>query len=310
MDVRRKPTSSLNFLSAAVSVPHPDKLRTHGEDATLQLNNALGVFDGVGGWKKEGIDSGKYSRGLAALIRLRLYDQPRTSVSDAVAFAIANNVHKGTSTACVSTIQNGRMKGLNVGDSRLVVYRKGHLVFSTKHQEHSFNHPYQIGSNSFEDLRKAHLFDFKLRQGDIVILATDGLWDNVFIKDISNIVTKHEATFDRDSSKLKFEATWRFQKRFTYKRLLEEQPKEEHDRSGKKLIDLALDIAGQASCNARSHTVQCPFQVKAQQAKQHVSNGGKLDDISVVVALVAGSSRRYRAKLEAKCPNCSAKKKK
>merc|ERR1712054_118525 len=48
-------------------IPSPEK-RNGGEDAVYSSSNVLVVADGVGGWSRRGIDSGKYSRMLCSFI--------------------------------------------------------------------------------------------------------------------------------------------------------------------------------------------------------------------------------------------------
>merc|ERR1719295_321563 len=46
-------------------IPHPSKAKTGGEDACFVNTSTFGVFDGVGGWASQAIDSGEFSRSLA-----------------------------------------------------------------------------------------------------------------------------------------------------------------------------------------------------------------------------------------------------
>ena len=66
----------------------------------------------------------------------------------------------------------------------------------------SFNHPFQFGwtgkdneadsSSSFKDASDLCNSSIHVRRGDIVILATDGLFDNVDVDEICQIVLKWE----------------------------------------------------------------------------------------------------------------------
>ena len=60
------PRRTLKLLVGAHLVPHPDK--KDGEDAFYASSRqaALGVADGVGGSKREGVDPGAFSRRLLA----------------------------------------------------------------------------------------------------------------------------------------------------------------------------------------------------------------------------------------------------
>lgn len=80
---------------------------------------------------------------------------------------------------------------LNIGDSGFIVLRKvDNKMEEILHSEelvHSFNVPFQIGTNG-DDIKKCQHASHVLFSGDIVVLATDGLWDNVYTEEIVKIV--------------------------------------------------------------------------------------------------------------------------
>jgi serine/threonine protein phosphatase PrpC len=116
----------------------------------------------------------------------------------------------GSSTACVVVLGNDELKIANLGDCGLSIIRHNHFVFRTEEQQHSFNFPYQLGTNSFDSPQDAQVcimhhccclrlvliihstylqqFTVKVEKGDIIILASDGLFDNLFDEDILEIV--------------------------------------------------------------------------------------------------------------------------
>ena len=65
------------------------------------------------------------------------------------------------------------------------------IVFRSKTQEHGFNYPYQIGTNG-NDPQLAEESSVPVLPGDMVILGTDGLFDNLYsisiLKTIENIL--------------------------------------------------------------------------------------------------------------------------
>jgi hypothetical protein len=46
-------SSSLQLVSGACKLPHPQKRATGGEDAWFICSNTVGVADGVGGWARK-----------------------------------------------------------------------------------------------------------------------------------------------------------------------------------------------------------------------------------------------------------------
>lgn len=112
----------------------------------------------------------------------------------------------GSSTACIlSLVGDGasELRGANIGDSGFLVLRRrdaqrrvgsvGHqrgtaayeVVFRSPQQLHWFNCPLQLGvnvdgeSDKFESPLDADLLVVPVQPGDLVVLATDGLFDNV-----------------------------------------------------------------------------------------------------------------------------------
>ena len=53
------------------------------------------------------------------------------------------------------------------------------IIHESKSHQHSFNFPYQIGTHG-DDPSCAVFEKLKVQKGDIVVMGTDGLFDNVF----------------------------------------------------------------------------------------------------------------------------------
>lgn len=71
----------------------------------------------------------------------------------------------------------------NLGDSGYMLLRKEGIdlvqLFRSKEQQHSFNFPFQVGTGG-DDPARADTQVHEVRHGDIIILGSDGLWDNLF----------------------------------------------------------------------------------------------------------------------------------
>jgi len=104
---------------------------------------------------------------------------------------------RGTSTCTILMLDKftGKIYSVYVGDSRYLILRydtnkkKFYKYFISDEQTHHelFNTPYQIGDNG-DDPGKAISHPHELKNNDIVVLATDGLWDNLEISQIVEIV--------------------------------------------------------------------------------------------------------------------------
>lgn len=171
-----------------------------GEDAWFKTSSprcdTLGVADGVGGWRIYGIDPGQFSgflmRSCERLAHSGEYDASRPE--ELLARAYCNLLEQkqpilGSCTACVMALHHGSntLHAANIGDSGLLVIRDGYIVCRSMEQQHHFNTPYQLavappghGLNVLTDGPEcAALLQFVMERGDIVILATDGVYDNV-----------------------------------------------------------------------------------------------------------------------------------
>jgi len=72
-----------------------------------------------------------------------------------------------------------------LGDSRALVIRDGNFIFRTTEQQHWYDCPYQVGTNSVDTpLQDATSHIVKLRASDTILLVTDGLSDNLWDEEI------------------------------------------------------------------------------------------------------------------------------
>ncbi|CEP62369.1 type 2C protein phosphatase PTC7 LALA0_S05e04104g [Lachancea lanzarotensis] len=166
-----------------------------------------GVADGVGGWVEHGFDSSAISRELCSSmldLSTNLTKKPLSpkQLLDLAYTKIKNDgkVQVGGTTAIVAHFTpNGTLKLANLGDSWCGVFRNAKLVFQTKFQTVGFNAPYQLAIIPQDIVRKAAQkggsyiqnqpkdadeYNFKLQKDDIIVLATDGVTDNIATGDM------------------------------------------------------------------------------------------------------------------------------
>jgi protein phosphatase PTC7 len=190
---RRLCSAAVRIDMGIASLPDPSKKR--GEDAHIISRGSstrtwAGVFDGVGGWSRHGIDPSKYSRELARIVDLELHRQvangSKLNLRAALHGAATTNGEIGSCTACIASIDTdtSRVTTLNLGDSGVWVLRRTvesqfSLVHRSQVQQHAFNTPFQLGTQSRDSARDGELGTFAGRAGDLVLLATDGLFDNL-----------------------------------------------------------------------------------------------------------------------------------
>jgi protein phosphatase PTC7 len=98
------------MLSGSCYLPHPDKVATGGEDAHFICadEQVIGVADGVGGWKKRGVDAGVYARELVFNLVRRIKKKPKRSLNPLMVLKKAHSKTnaKGSSTACIIALND------------------------------------------------------------------------------------------------------------------------------------------------------------------------------------------------------------
>jgi protein phosphatase PTC7 len=107
----------------------------------------------------------------------------------------------GSSTACLAMLSHadGKLYSANIGDSGLLVVRDDKVVHRSSEQQHYFNTPFQLSlppSEMASDVlsdqpEAADRYEFNVEDGDVIVLATDGVFDNVpdalLVEQISSI---------------------------------------------------------------------------------------------------------------------------
>ncbi|MDP2437848.1 MAG: SpoIIE family protein phosphatase, partial [archaeon] len=166
-------------------VPHPDKVAKGGEDAyaVSRCGRVVAVADGVGGWAEHGVDPALYSRRLMNGVAEAADGGAGGGLERPVkylerAWRGAGTV-LGSSTALVAALREDySLEVCNVGDSAMMIVREGAILFRSEEQTHGFNFPFQLGSQG-DDISTAQSYSQQLQPGDVVVLASDGLWDNL-----------------------------------------------------------------------------------------------------------------------------------
>ena len=263
-----KPEPDLIFYSTIAAKAKPSAASDGGDDAVFKTKKCLGVFDGVGGSRENGVDPSLFSSTLASLT----HDNIEILGPGKCALALQNAEKDinlpGSSTALVVGLDGVRLKGLQVGDSVIMVIRDDRVVMRTHPEQHYFNCPKQIFRGS-DSAKTGMYIDFKVRPGDILVLGTDGLWDNAFDEQIKCVVRKflmHH--YDRKR-----------------KRFHSDENLSHSDAASTRLRQLAKLLVHVAFRQSMESDYETPFSFDAR-AHGFDLPGGKPDDITVILAEV------------------------
>ena len=179
-------------------LPHPEKVSWGGEDATFVKGRTFGVFDGVSGAEKlEGVPL--YSRTLADEMKKQCGMSGETvqDMTDYLANAAsyADSAATGASTAVVASIgENGFLQALNVGDSCCMIVRNGKVTAKTREISHYWECPYQLSEDSPDQPKDGTKLNVELISGDVVIMGSDGIFDNINDNIILDLVAESSTT--------------------------------------------------------------------------------------------------------------------
>lgn len=143
---------------------------------------------------------------------------------------------------------------VNLGDSGYMILRKNSqtsldILYQSKEQQHSFNFPFQVGTNG-DDPESGESNAHNVQHNDIIVIGSDGLWDNMHRPKIVDMFQKYIKT---------------------------------HDIIHDHVQHLAEAIALEAEKYSYQQRYMSPFAESARAQRQQYS-GGKPDDITVVVA--------------------------
>lgn len=210
------------------------------------------------------------------------------------------SIPAGGSTACVGILKNsGEMEIANLGDSGFIHLRLGAVHQYSEAQTHDFNTPYQLsvvpralqaknaafGGVNWQDMPDdADISHHDLKHGDVVILATDGVWDNLTPSDVLRITTR---------LMVRMEAWLRTENGFKVNDNLDKYllPDDAEDGADVRMT-LQQIIAGGVAAEAKMASINTrldgPFAREVQRYfPEEGWRGGKVDDICVIVAIVS-----------------------
>lgn len=231
--------------------------------------DVIGVADGVGGWRQYGVDPGLFSthlmRSCERLVQAGFFMSNTPSLLLEQGFReMQENKQQivGSSTACLMMLSHTDLKlyTANIGDSGFLVVRCGEVVHRSQEQQHYFNTPFQLSlpptelqSEVLADRPEAaDQYEFAVEDGDVILMATDGIFDNV-----------------------------------PDRLLVEEMDKVQHCKDEMVLQQSANTIALMARRLSRDSTFLSPFCINALAAGIEAGPGGKPDDITVLLATVS-----------------------
>jgi hypothetical protein len=185
------------------------------------------------------------------------------------------------------------IKIAHVGDCMGMLVRGEEIVWRSEEMWWNFNTPVQLGPSTPTTPRtSAHIFTLPVLADDILILATDGLSDNLWDEDVLDEAVRFHRSFlgsqDREGTAPALTAAERVLRRRTLAGMLSEALCSRARRvSERKHFDLPQQCGNTATEGTGSvEADEVPFARRAREAGK-TFRGGKNDDISVIVAVIS-----------------------
>lgn len=184
----------------------------------------------------------------------------------------------------------------SLGDSGFVQLRPNKVYYASKPQTHAFNTPYQMSllhpkllaraiafghKHLSDEPRDANVTDHTVHHGDVLVFATDGVWDNLSSAEVLKLVSRYMIGYHGwVASNDGLGASEELNTLTTAGGIAKEQ-------ENTLQAMLAVAIAGEAKAASENTRRDGPFAKEVQKYyPQEKWRGGKVDDICVVVAIV------------------------
>ncbi|KAI9139624.1 phosphatase 2C-like domain-containing protein [Paraphysoderma sedebokerense] len=205
-------------IKSGVTGPGSDKIKISqdcGDDAfyVSKKRNAIffSVADGVGDFRVKGVDPKYFSWGLMNFCQKASKSDrtPKDILAKGHSKLLNSNLlEKGGSTVALLKFErsNAELTSASIGDTLYMIVRDGKIVFksSPMMQMIKFNTPFQLSMDPFarNQVGGAREEKHTLRDGDIVLVASDGLFDNSFDEDIIKTIRITENSSQGSMTKL------------------------------------------------------------------------------------------------------------
>ncbi|KAI3789013.1 hypothetical protein L2E82_01797 [Cichorium intybus] len=245
------------FLSSgAALLEHPFEALTGGDDAYFMSSSKwLGVANGVSQWSFEGTDPGVYAQELMRTCEEIVLNTTNASITNSVDLlcrCVKETNMSGSSNILIANFDGQALHVANIGDTGFLIIRHGAVYKKSSPLLHEFHFALQVEDRD-DPLQLVEEYTIELEEGDIVVSATDGLFDNLYEPEIAMVVSKSL-------------------------------------QAGMKPEEVANVLATRAQEVGRSAYVRSPFSDAAQAAGYTGYTGGKQDNVAVIVSLVENRS--------------------
>lgn len=220
-------SKKFDFVKMSQGISDIYETSTHsGEDAWFIGKNIVGVADGVSGWNTKGVASAFSSSLMMECDKYSRinHDAESIQILERGYYATLNNVIGGSSTVCIAKMKGDILDVVNHGDSGLIIIRDKQIIHMTTFDyiEGHDSCPCQLGKWELNEdelapvehdmfvnrmyseigrrIADTKLYKFSIQHNDIVIMGTDGFFDNMPAADIIECLNVNNIDVNKISS--------------------------------------------------------------------------------------------------------------
>ncbi|KAG0328639.1 hypothetical protein BGZ99_004909 [Dissophora globulifera] len=260
----------------------------------------------------------------------------------------SGTVEAGSSTACILSLckLTGTLRASNLGDSAFMLIRDNQCIYESPSQQHFWNCPYQLTvlpprlrqpqqqqptgvkaaataaatatrgavkkpAKYVQDLPKdAVQTTHQLQDGDVIVLATDGFWDNVFAKEAIELVDQELGdvireqqqqayTRQQQEAEIEMKMAAATTTTTTTTSIMTKTTTTTTTTTTTDMVMTADEILARVRAlskrltnTARRFSLDPKRMTPFSQGARHIQCGGKVDDITVIVTLVRSTRPR------------------
>ncbi|KLO10392.1 hypothetical protein SCHPADRAFT_930597 [Schizopora paradoxa] len=205
-------------------------------------------------------------------------------------------LRSGSSTALLATLSGDRLRIAHLGDCSGLLVRGGDVVWRSEEMWWGFNFPLQLGPSSPTLPQDARTYELRVQADDILVLASDGMSDNLWEEDVVDEVRRFVGSFKPFPSTSPpapspVSTEGQSQTLGTLgRRALAGMLSEALCSRARRVSERTRQMQSNGCSRGISESLEdLPFSRRAKEEGRSF-RGGKWDDISVLVAVITPSS--------------------
>lgn len=267
--VEYNPNRNTNLVFKSTFIQVPDRNEHPRREICFAEDRILGIIREI---RPNAGSEEPHSVVLHGALRRTAQEQPHIGLRDSLYRSIVDIGASGSSEFTITGLmRDGAMRGVSVGESRMIVLRGGTSVHKTPQNTMAFKMPLS-SMEVLTDWLEMEEYDFDLNEGDVLVFGSAGFWDNVEVERVEEMVNRSIRACANFGDQLGVGRTSTSKINIMFRRVRVEL---------QKLVAQGM----------KDKTWNSPF---AQEARENGMNasGGRKDSYTVIITVVLDSRTR------------------